>query len=546
LCGIRCRSVSIGPRDQFQLSSGKQDRRFEESREQMAIRRELTFDDYLAILQRQRLLIIIPVILCAAAGYLLCLVLPPKYTSHTVVLVQQPTIPDNYVKPVVTEEDRNQRLASMQEQILSRTRLQHLVEQFGLYKKESKHVPMEELVERLKKSITVTPLNPMPGTRSLELPGFNVDVTLGEARLAQQVCTEITSMFMEQNLRLRQHRAEDTTQFLAKQLGEAKAKLDEQDAKLAAFQTRYIGELPEDEKTNLTMLEGMTPQLEAATQGLNQAQQEKAFVESLLSQQLAALKSSQDGQNPQTLDQQLSNLQNQLVQLQGHYTEEYPDVVKLKNEIAELQKKIQNASAQDQDQGQSSGYKAKVPMMEPPQIQQLRAQLHQTELSINQKKHEQEKLQQQIRTLQSRIQLSPVIQQQFKALTRDFQTALNFYNDLLKKQNESQMATELERREQGEQFSVLDPPSLPERPSFPNRPLFSLGGLCVGLVLGLGLVQLSESRDKSMRTKRDVETHLKVSTLALIPSIESTTGKKNKSSSEAARKRNKFSLRAAS
>jgi capsular polysaccharide biosynthesis protein len=108
------------------------------------------------------------------------------------------------------------------------------------------------------------------------------------------------------------------------------------------------------------------------------------------------------------------------------------------------------------------------------------------------------------------------------------------------------MATELERRQQGEQFRVLDPPSLPEQPSFPNRPLFSLGGLCAGLVLGLGLVQLAESRDKSMRTKRDVETHLRVSTLALIPSIESTTGKKNKSSSEAARKRNKFSLRAAS
>src|SRR5712671_2477342 len=227
--------------------------------------RELTLDIYLAILRRRRWLVLIPALLGAVAGYALSFGLPKKYTSHTAVLVEQPTVPDNYVKPVVSE-DLNQRLASMQEQILSRTRLQHLVEQFGLYKKDSKRVPMEGFVERLKKSITVTPLNPMPGTRSAELPGFNVDVTLGEARLAQQICTEITSMFMEQNVRLRQHRAEDTTQFLAKQLGEAKAKLDEQDAKLAAFQTRYIGELPEDEKTNLTLLTGMTPQLEAVTQ----------------------------------------------------------------------------------------------------------------------------------------------------------------------------------------------------------------------------------------------------------------------------------------
>lgn len=509
----------------------------------MTKNRQLTFEDYSVILRRRRWLLIMPTIVGVVAGYLFSLVLPARYTSHTTVLVEQPIVPDSYVKPVVSE-DLNQRLASMQEQILSRTRLQHLVEQFGLYRKDAARVPMEGLVERLKKSITVTPLTPMPGTRSADLPGFNVNVTLGEARLAQLICTEITSMFMEQNLGLRRQQAEDTTQFLAKELKDAKAKLDEQDAKLAAFQTRHIGELPEDEKTNLTLLMGMTPQLEAVTQALNQAQQDKAFTESLLNQQLAAWNTSEGGQSPQTLDQQLSKLQNRLLELQGHYTEQHPDMVKLKKGIAELQKKIQDASAQDH--GQSSGYQANVPMIEQPQIQQLRAQLHQSELSISQKKHEQQKLQQQIRTLQSRLQLSPVIQQEYKALTRDYQTALNFYNDLGKKQSESQMATELEHRQQGEQFRVLDPPSLPERPSFPNRLLFSLGGLAAGLPLGLGLVQLAESRDKSMRTKRDVEIYLGVSTLALIPSLEPTAQKNNGSNRDGVATRMVRSLRAAS
>ena len=509
----------------------------------MAKGRELTFEDYLAILRRRRRLIIIPAILGAAAGYLLSLVLPSQYTSHTLILVEQPIVPESYVKPVVSE-NLSQRLASMQEQILSRTRLQHLVEQFGLHKKEAKQVPMEVLVERLRKSIAVKPLNLMPGTQSPQLPGFNVDVTLGEARLAQQICTEITSMFMEQNLRVRQQQAEDTTQFLARQLEEAKAKLDEQDAKLAAFQSRYIGELPEDEKTNLTLLMGMTPQLEAVTQALNQAQQDKALTESLLSQQLAAWKSSQGGQNPQTLEQQLSNVQNQLLSVQGRFTEEHPDVVKLKNDVAQLQKKIQDASAQDHDQLREQ--KAKAPMIEPPQIQQLRAQLDRIELTIRQKTREQQQLQRQIKILESRIQSSPGIQQQFKALTRDYQTALNFYNDLLRKRNDSQMATELERRQQGEQFRVLDPPSLPERPSFPNRPLFCLGGLGAGVALGLAMVQLLESRDKSMRTKRDVEFYLGVSALALIPSIEPATGKKNGTGRDAAAERTELSLRAAS
>jgi len=273
----------------------------------MATRRELTFDDYLAIFKRRCWLIIIPSILGLPAGFILSVLLPPKYKSHTLILVEQPAISDSYVKPVVSE-DLNQRLASMKEQILSRTRLQHLVEQVNPYGENAQRVPMEELIEQLRKSILVTPLTAMAGTRSSELPGFSVDVTMGEARLAQKICTEITSLFMEQNSRARQRQAEDTTQFLVKQLEEAKVKLDDQDAKLAAFQSHHIGELPEDEKTNLTLLTGMSPQLGVATQALNQARQDKVFTESLLNQQLAALKSSKENTDPQTLEQQLTGV----------------------------------------------------------------------------------------------------------------------------------------------------------------------------------------------------------------------------------------------
>ncbi len=506
----------------------------------MAAHRELKLDDYLTIVRRRRWMIVIPALLGAVAGYILSFHLPKRYTSHTVILVQQPTVPDSYVKPVVSE-DLNQRLASMREQILSRTRLQQLVERFGLFKTDSgwgplkavsrlvhkgdvEHVPMEDLVKELHKLIIVTPLNPMAGTRSAELPGFNVDVTLGEARLAQQVCQEITSMFMEQNLRLRQQQVEETTQFLGKQLDDAKAKLDEQDAKLAAFQSRYIGELPEDENTNLTLLAGMTPQLEATTQALNQARQDKAFTESLLGQQLAAWQASKGGQNSQTVEQQLRNLQDQLISKQGHYTERHPDVVKLKNEIASLQKEVANSSTTVDVQPNEQ--QVPVAANEPPEIRQYRARLHQIELTIVQKKHEQEEFQRQIKILQARIQSSPIIQQQFKGLTRDHQTALDFYNDLLKKRNESQMATELERRQEGQQFRVLDPPSLPERPSFPKPTLFGLGGLAAGLILGLAMVQFSESYDKSMRTKQDVELYLGGPTLALISSMDAAQKKK--------------------
>jgi hypothetical protein len=196
---------------------------------------------------------------------------------------------------------------------------------------------------------------------------------------------------------------------LGNQLDDAKAKLDDQDAKLAAFQSRYIGELPDDETTNLTLLTGMTPQLEAATQALNQARQDKAFTESLLNQQLAAWQSSSGGQNSQSLEQQLRELQGQLISKQGHYSDDHPDVVKLKNDIALIQKKL--AIVSTQVHAQPNEQQVRVAAYEAPEIQQLRVRLHEIDLTITQRTHEQGELQRQIKVLQSRIQSSPMILQ---------------------------------------------------------------------------------------------------------------------------------------
>lgn len=493
-------------------------------------RRDLTFEDYLSIFVRHRRLIIISGLLGVSAGLGGFKIIPKKYTSHTTILVEQPVVPDTYVKPVV-REDLNERLASMQEQILSRVRLQHLVEQFDLYEADARRRPMEQLVERLRKSITVAPLSPMAGTRSPALPGFSVDVTMGEARLAQQICAEITSMFTEQNSHLRQQRAEDTTQFLAKQLEEAKTKLDDQDARLAAFQRRHIGELPEDEQTNLELLKGMTPRLEAATQSLHQAQQDKIFTESLLSQQISTLKSPQDGEDVQTSEKQLRTMQSQLQTLRGHYTESHPDVVKLKNDIAEIQRTIQSAPSRAHSRPvDQNEQKTQEIRDEPPEIQQLRARLQQITLTISQRALEQEELQQKSKILESKIQSSPMILQQFKALTGEHQMVLDFYNELLKKRNEAQMATELESRQGGDQFRVLDPPNLPERPSFPIFSVFSLGGLGAGLGLGLAISLVLELHNKWMWTKEDVEFYLRAPTLGFIPTFPSAAKKKKTTS----------------
>jgi polysaccharide chain length determinant protein (PEP-CTERM system associated) len=484
--------------------------------------RELTPADYLAMLRRRWVLIVVLTVLGGPLAYGVSRYLPDRYKSTTLVLVQQPSISREIVNPLDTT-DIGQRLASMQQQILSRTRLEPIIRQFGLYATEMNRVSMEELVSRLQKSIDVIPLRPMDETRAHDLPGFSVAVTMDSPRAAQQVCTAVTSMFIEENLRVRQQHSEDTTQFLVQQLADAKGKLDEQDGKLAAFKTRYLGSLPDEEKTNLNLLMSLTSQLDAATQALARAQQDKTFAESMLTQQIGAWQSGQSGRSPETMDQQLAALQIQLASLQSRYTDDYPDVIKTKNDIEALKKKL---AENEEQKKQTVPDKAPKSTLEPQQVAQLRAQIHSYDQMIAEKTRAQDQIKQQIKVYQDRVQSSPAIEQQFKELTRDHQTALDFYNDLLKKRDQSAMATDLEHHQEGEQFRVLDPANLPDKPAFPNRPLFALGGLAGGLGLGLAIAFALEMKDSSMRSERDVEFNLHLPVLAMVPTIEPLSAKK--------------------
>ena len=465
----------------------------------MIVPHELTIEDYKAILRRRIWIIVIPAAVLAISAYAVSLFLPSRYTSETVVLVEEPAVPENFVKSVIGG-DVNQRLATMQEQILSRTRLQQIIEKFGLDKGESRQFSMEEIVARLRNSITVS-------------------VTAREAALAQKICEEITSFFMQQNLFLREKRSEDTTDFLTKLLNDAKARLDAQDAKLADFQRHYMGELPDETQTNFTLLSGMSSQLEASSQALSRAHQDKIFTESMLSQQIEAEKLTQAGSNPATLQKQLGTLEDELAALRSRYTDEHPDVIKVKTEIAQLQKRMQEEAPAGSPRTTSGPDKEGL-VAETPQVKQLRAQLFQINQTIRESTADQARLQQEISRVQGKLQLSPAIAQEYKALTRDSQTALTIYNDLLKKHSDSEMATDLERRRQGEQFRVLDPPSLPQKPTFPKRPLFGVGGFLGGLGLGLAIAFALEVQDTTLCSERDVERLLKLPVLAMIPLIE--------------------------
>jgi polysaccharide chain length determinant protein (PEP-CTERM system associated) len=491
--------------------------------------RELHFDEYVAILKRRMWWIIVPTILVPTLVYVGSLLIPNRYTSMTLVLVEQQKVPDNFVKPVVTEE-LNQRLATMQEQILSRTRLQPLIERFDLFPNEIGKIPMEDLVDEMRKLISVTGVRADFGTRTGGLPGFYISFSARDPHLAQQVCSEITSMFMQENLLAREQSAQGTTDFLSSQLDDAKRKLDDQDAKLAAFKQRYIGQLPEQEQTNLSVLGALNTQLDGINQAVARAQQDKTFAESLLSDRLAAGTTAPSGEDPKELQKRLSDLESQLSLMEARYTSDYPDVIKTKSEIAELKKQLDTRPVAEPTKDTDKS----VPL-ETPEIRQLRLQIHQLDDLKLEKAKEQERLQQQIRAYQSRVQMSPVVEEQYKALTRDHQSALNFYDELLGKKTQSAMATDLEKKQQGEQFKVMDAPNLPEKPTWPNRQKFVVGGLAGGLGVGFGLAFFFEMRDKTLRTDEDVLFYLKLPVLTEIPTVSPNgngKGAKNKVSTE--------------
>lgn len=476
---------------------------------------EISLADVKWMFRRYWLIPVASTILLGAVGLGATYVLPKKYTSTTIVLVDQPTVPADIVKPIVTD-DLNNRLASMKEQILSRSRLQPIIEKFNLYPEKHERAHIEDLVEELRKSIKVELSEPMQGSRSWQPPGFHISATFDNPQLAQQICTAVTSMFLEQNANRREKQSADTTQFLSQQLEEAKGKLDEQDAQLAQFKRRNLGTLPEEQQTNLSILMGMSNQLEATTQALNRAQQDKLSTETILNLQEANWKAARSGiKTPETDEQMLEELQDQLDTLLARYTPEHPDVIKVKAQIEGLKRKMDEAPTT-----KNSMSTTQANLHDPLQLQQLRFKVKQEEMNIADLTKRQSQMQEQIRVLEGRVQASPMVEQQFKELTRNYQTAFEFYNNLLKNRDYAAMATDLEHQQQSETFKVLDAPSLPLTPSFPKKTVFVGGGSGAGFALALGIMYLLAVSDKSMYTERDVETCLKMSVLTMVPSFD--------------------------
>ncbi len=456
-------------------------------------RPSLGLSDLWVRLQSRRWIIVSCLFVGWTIGTSLGFLLPAKYRSETVILIEQQKVPEHFVEPNITS-DLQQRLQNISQRILSRTRLLKLIDKFNLYSARTSHSDPDLLVEKLRKDIDIELIR-TDGRRD-DLSAFKVSYSAPAPQLAKDVTSELTSFFIDEDLRSRQQLSEDTTSFLSSQLEEARKSLAEQEQKLREFRGKYLGELPEQLQGNLQILGALQAQLQAATDSLSQAEQKGLYLRSQISQNQVSASGNNGAiaADGMTLDQQIESLQSQLREASGRYTPMHPDVLRLRAQIngLETQKANSPQDLKDKPIAPSGGSAAKPAAQENSAPIEWRAELTANAFEISSQKAKIKRLEEQIGQYQSRLNLTPALEQQAAAVTRDYEQSRTYYDSLLAKKLQSEMATSLEKRREGEQFVVIDPPQLPERPYTPKRVALAMGGLAAGLALGLVIVLLLE------------------------------------------------------
>src|SRR5579864_4393939 len=297
----------------------------------------LNLQQYAGVIRRRHLHFLIPFFLGWLVVWSASWVLPSRYRSGTLILVEQPSMPKDYVTPNVTD-DLQARLQSITQQILSRTRLLHIIDELNLYADKRGRLNPDELVERMRKDIEIELVRDARN----QITSFNIFYSAHDPRVAQQVTSELTNLFISENLELRQQESEDTTKFLEQQLETARQTLAEQEEKVRVYKDQHLGELPSQLASNLQILTGLQSQLQNEEDGLNADRQQNAYLQSMLEQSRVMQRTGKTGDSVPVgipaLDQELSKLKAQLADLSSHYTDRHPDVRKLKDQIAKTEK----------------------------------------------------------------------------------------------------------------------------------------------------------------------------------------------------------------
>jgi polysaccharide biosynthesis transport protein len=496
-------------------------------------------EHYLRLLWHRKWLVLGVFAVVSAGTFVFASRLPNVYTSETLILVDPQKVPETYVRPTVTGDIRN-RLGTLSQQILSTTRLQTIIDKFNLFPEERKTMAREDVIGMMRANIFVSVVSDFGANGDLQ--AFRIKYSGAEPHNVAQVTNELASLFIEENLKAREQQATGTTEFLGNQLQETRKTLEEQEAKLKQFKLQHIGEMPEQQVATLQALGQLQAQLQSETDALNRAEQQKANLESLVAQSSVPIMDMDDYSAPRieapaaapatrnAPGNKLTAMRAQLEALLSRYTPKHPEVVKLKHLIEQEEAKTRETAA-------SAALPVPAPAPSSPPVPApptpktmrppiaivnpvLRTQLQLLDEEIAKHRDERQRLAKQTAAYQAKLEAIPVREQEMTDMVRDYEMSKGHYARLLDNQLSAETATELEIRQKGERFSILDPAQPAERPSSPKRGLINGAGSLGGLALGLMLALCTEVLGLTISSAEQVQEISGFPMLEIIPIIE--------------------------
>ena len=461
--------------------------------------KQLQLEDYIEIILRRKWFVIIPFVVSIIGIIVTLLIVPRSYKSTTMILVEHQKVPESYVNPTVTA-DINERLNTITQQVMSRTRLESIINEFGLYNKEKSNIANEELVGMMRGNIEI---DIKGGGRGERTSAFSISYVGSNPETVMHVTNRLASLFIEENLKVREQQAEGTTEFLDSQMQGLKAALETHEMQIKLYKEKYMGELPSQTEATLRTLDRLQMERKIINDELSSAEERKNMIQSQLaetrSQEITTEKTIKDPQVRKILE-----LEGELTRLSSSYTDKYPDIVRIKREISEIKAQIKTAKGAEHEENN---------------INPLSKQLVTVNKEIVKLKEEQENIARRVSVLQGRIERIPARELQIAALMRDYENTNKNYQSLLNKKLDAQLAENLEKRQKGEQFKILDPANLPVKPFKPDPKKIVLMGIALGAGTGAGLVVLLEVIDASFRKPDDVYAAIGIPVLASLPRI---------------------------
>jgi polysaccharide chain length determinant protein (PEP-CTERM system associated) len=497
-------------------------------------------EKYLEIGLRRKWYIIIAFTLCMIISFGVYKFLPKEYRAKTVVLVRVQKVAENYVRSTIIEPAAL-RLNTISQEILSRTRLEKIIKEFNLYQDKVNKLTMEEIVELMKEKIDVKVRKP---------DAFSISFEGREPETVMNVTNKLASMFIEENLKFRESRVEGTSQFIGRELQAVESSLKKKDEMLRRYKERNMGQLPQQLDANLRLLDRLQQQFRTTSENLRAAEDRLVFLQGQIEQKMderserrqaseassskRSLAQREAGLGDPIQAQQLNALKRDLAVAEAKYTENHPDVVDLRRKIADLvskakkqaeerEKRLEDLKEHPETMSEDSNLdalSAEANHANERLIFQYKAQYTDTQADVRRFKGELESLKGEIAIYHKRIEETPKKEQEMLNLTRDYDLLKTQYQSLTDKKHSAQMAENLERKEQSEQFMVLDPARLPEKPFKPKLFIILCVGALLGLGTGVGLAWFRESMDRSFYELSDLETYLGLPVLASIPNLE--------------------------